>query len=59
MQAKVLRRVEACAVCRTERHLIEGELPQAVYPAVTGHEIVGTVEVLAPSVREPRLGVPG
>ncbi len=49
-------RVEACAVCRTDLHLIDGELPQAVYPVVPGHEVVGTVEALGPGVREPRLG---
>ncbi len=34
-------RVEACAVCRTDLHVIDGELPQAVYPIVPGHEVVG------------------
>ena len=55
-------RVEACAVCRTDLHVIDGELPQAVYPIVPGHEIVGTVEALGPGVTEPgvgtRVGVP-
>lgn len=55
-------RVEACAVCRTDLHVIDGELPQAVYPIVPGHEIVGTVEALGPGVAEPgvgtRVGVP-
>ena len=49
-------RVEACAVCRTDLHLIDGELPQAVYPVVPGHEVVGRVEALGPGVTEPRLG---
>jgi propanol-preferring alcohol dehydrogenase len=55
-------RVEACAVCRTDLHVIDGELPQAVYPIVPGHEIVGVVEALGPEVTEPgvgtRVGVP-
>ncbi|NCT85329.1 MAG: zinc-binding alcohol dehydrogenase family protein [Comamonadaceae bacterium] len=39
-------RVLACAVCRTDLHLIDGELPQAHYPVVPGHEIVGVVEAV-------------
>jgi propanol-preferring alcohol dehydrogenase len=39
-------RVEACAVCRTDLHLIDGELPHIRYPIVPGHEIVGIVEAL-------------
>lgn len=49
-------RVEACAVCRTDLHLIDGELPQATYPVVPGHEVVGIVEALGPDVTEPRAG---
>ena len=49
-------RVEACAVCRTDLHLIDGELPQAVYPVVPGHEVVGTVEAAGAGVAEPRPG---
>jgi propanol-preferring alcohol dehydrogenase len=39
-------RVEACAVCRTDLHVIDGELPHIRYPIVPGHEIVGIVEAL-------------
>ncbi len=39
-------RVEACAVCRTDLHLVDGELPHIRYPIVPGHEIVGIVEAL-------------
>src|ERR1035438_7041714 len=42
-------RVEACAVCRTDLHVIDGELPHIHYPTVPGHEIVGIVEALGPS----------
>ena len=49
-------RVEACAVCRTDLHVIDGELPQAVYPIVPGHEIVGTVEAVGSGVRAPQVG---
>ncbi len=49
-------RVEACAVCRTDLHVIDGELPQAVYPIVPGHEVVGIVDAVGPGVNEPRSG---
>jgi propanol-preferring alcohol dehydrogenase len=39
-------RVEACAVCRTDLHIIDGELPHIPYPIVPGHEVVGIVEAL-------------
>lgn len=55
-------RVDACAVCRTDLHVIDGDLPQAVYPIVPGHEIIGTVEAAGTGVGEPlpgaRVGVP-
>ena len=41
---QVLIRVRACAVCRTDLHVIDGELTQPKLPLVPGHEIVGTVE---------------
>ena len=34
-------RVEACAVCRTDLHVVDGELPNPKLPLVPGHEIVG------------------
>jgi propanol-preferring alcohol dehydrogenase len=37
-------RVEACAVCRTDLHVVDGELPDPKVPIVPGHEIVGIVE---------------
>jgi propanol-preferring alcohol dehydrogenase len=40
---EVLIRVRACAVCRTDLHVIDGELPNPKLPLVPGHEIVGTV----------------
>ena len=38
---EVLVRVRACGVCRTDLHVIDGELPEAKIPVVPGHEIVG------------------
>ncbi len=40
---QVLLRVHACAVCRTDLHIIDGELSQPRLPLVLGHEIIGTV----------------
>jgi propanol-preferring alcohol dehydrogenase len=41
---QVLIRVRACAVCRTDLHVVDGELTQPKLPLIPGHEIVGTVE---------------
>jgi len=40
---QVLVRVHACGVCRTDLHIVDGELPRLDHPVVPGHEIVGTV----------------
>src|ERR671911_985287 len=37
-------RVRACAVCRTDLHVVDGELPHPRLPLIPGHQIVGTVE---------------
>ena len=39
-------RVEACGVCRTDLHVVDGELPNPKLPIVPGHEIVGRVDAL-------------
>lgn len=49
-------KVLACGVCRTDLHLVDGDLPQARYPVVPGHEIVGLVEAVGPEVQTPRVG---
>jgi alcohol dehydrogenase, propanol-preferring len=41
---QLLIRVRACGVCRTDLHVVDGELPNVTIPIVPGHEIVGTVE---------------
>jgi alcohol dehydrogenase, propanol-preferring len=59
---QVLLRVQACGVCRTDLHLVDGELPGAKPPVIPGHEIVGEVIALGPAVRGfapgQRVGVP-
>jgi propanol-preferring alcohol dehydrogenase len=59
---QLLIKVLACGVCRTDLHLVDGELPQARLPRVPGHEIVGEVTAVGAAV-EPRwigrrVGVP-
>ena len=49
-------RVDACGVCRTDLHVVDGELPDIRYPIVPGHEIVGRVQALGPRVTTLRLG---
>ena len=60
--AEVLIRVEACGVCRTDLHLLEGELPDTHCPITPGHEIVGVVRERGAEVTRfavgQRVGVP-
>ncbi len=59
---QILIAVEACGVCRTDLHLIDGELPDPVLPIIPGHEIVGRVVALGAGVAGfaagQRVGVP-
>nr|WP_284615077.1 zinc-dependent alcohol dehydrogenase family protein [Rubrivivax pictus] len=49
-------RIEACAVCRTDLHVVDGELALPRLPLVPGHEIVGIVDALGPGVSGWRPG---
>ncbi len=53
---QVLLRVEACGVCRTDLHLVDGELPDPKLPMVPGHEIVGRVAALGEGITGLSLG---
>jgi alcohol dehydrogenase, propanol-preferring len=59
---QVLIRVHACAVCRTDLHIVGGELPDPKLPLIPGHQIVGVVEKLGERVERfalgDRIGVP-
>jgi propanol-preferring alcohol dehydrogenase len=59
---QVLLKVRTCAVCRTDLHVFEGDLPSPKLPLVLGHEIVGLVEQVGPGVERfkagDRVGVP-
>ena len=60
-EGEILVKVRACGVCRTDLHVVDGEIP-ACYPIVPGHEIVGEVVAAGPGVAgfEPgmRVGIP-
>ena len=49
-------RVEACAVCRTDLHVVDGELPNPKLPIIPGHEIVGRIETMGAGVSAHELG---
>jgi alcohol dehydrogenase, propanol-preferring len=53
---QLLLRVEACGVCRTDLHLLDGEVPIADPPRILGHQIVATVEPGGDRVGVPWLG---
>ena len=59
---QLLVRVSACAVCRTDLHIVDGELPEPKLPLIPGHEIVGHVEEVGPNVKKfresDRVGIP-
>ena len=55
-------RVTACGVCRTDLHVLDGELPKPLSPVIPGHEIVGRIDEIGPGVEglQPgqRVGLP-
>ena len=48
-RGQLLVRVTACAVCRTDLHIVDGELPEPKLPLILGHQIVAYVEEIGPS----------
>jgi alcohol dehydrogenase, propanol-preferring len=48
--------VEACAVCRTDLHVVDGDLPNPKLPVIPGHEIVGRIDALGEGVIGLRIG---
>lgn len=61
-ETQVLIRVEACGVCRTDLHVVDGDLQQPKLPLIPGHEIVGRIAELGAEVSGlsvgQRVGVP-
>jgi propanol-preferring alcohol dehydrogenase len=49
-------RVHCCAVCRTDLHIIEGELPPRTLPIVPGHQIIGTIHAVGSAVTDLAIG---
>jgi propanol-preferring alcohol dehydrogenase len=58
----VLIEIHACGVCRTDLHIFEGELHDAILPLIMGHQIVGTIKKMGKNVQgltlNTRVGVP-
>jgi propanol-preferring alcohol dehydrogenase len=61
-RGEILVRIEACGVCRTDLHVVDGELPDIPHPIVPGHEIVGRIEKIGTGVtgwsEGERVGIP-
>jgi propanol-preferring alcohol dehydrogenase len=59
---QVLVRVAACGVCRTDLHVVDGDLPEPAIPIIPGHEIVGRIEACGAAVTHlvagERVGIP-
>jgi 2-desacetyl-2-hydroxyethyl bacteriochlorophyllide A dehydrogenase len=53
---EVLVQVEACGICGTDIHILEGELPPTRYPIIPGHELCGEVVAAGREVEHPRVG---
>jgi len=53
---QVLIRVRACGVCRTDLHIVDGDLTEPKLPLILGHEIVGTVAAVGQGVEKFRIG---
>jgi propanol-preferring alcohol dehydrogenase len=53
---EILIQVRACAVCRTDLHVVDGELPKPKLPLVPGHEIVGFVTKKGKNARRFKIG---
>ena len=49
-------RVTACGVCRTDLHVVDGELPKPILPIIPGHEIVGRIDALGAGVSGLEIG---
>ena len=61
-EGEVLVRVNACAVCRTDLHIVDGELQNPKLPLIPGHEIVGRIAAVGKNARRfdigDRVGIP-
>jgi alcohol dehydrogenase, propanol-preferring len=53
---EVLIKVKACGVCRTDLHIVDGELPHPKLPLILGHQVVGIVDKLGESASKHKIG---
>src|SRR5437764_11156763 len=53
---QLLVRLSACAICRTDLHIVDGELPDPKLPLIPGHQIVGRVEQVGTGVEKFSIG---
>lgn len=62
MSNEILIKVHACGICRTDLHVVDGDLKHPTLPIIPGHQIVGTIQSLGPDVKRfaqgQRVGVP-
>jgi alcohol dehydrogenase, propanol-preferring len=50
-------KVSACGVCRTDLHVVDGELPHISYPIIPGHEVIGRLDALGAGVADLEIGI--
>ena len=55
-QGQIRDRVTACGICRTDLHVVDGELPHPQVPIIPGHEIVGRIDEIGSGVDGLTLG---
>jgi len=53
---QIRARVEACALCRTDLHVVDGELPNPKLPIIPGHEIIGVIDAVGDGAVAPEVG---
>lgn len=53
---EVLIKVKSCSVCRTDLHIIDGELPHSKLPLILGHQVVGIVDKLGVNASKHKIG---
>ncbi len=53
---EMLIKVLACGVCRTDLHIVDGEIPAANYPIVPGHEIIGRILQIGDRINDFAVG---
>lgn len=53
---EVLLKIRACGVCRTDLHIVDGELPHPKLPLILGHQVVGVIDQLGENASKHKLG---